>query len=315
MDKLTARTRPLPHVRFRVLVAGRANAGKTSILQRVCETTESPAIHRVKIVDDEEIREEIDYLDPTLEVGTTSDLFVDLNVTRMQRGEHDVSDELTFSNHTGYVFHDSCGFECGAKEELQIVQDFIRERLRRRKFEDRVHAIWYCIPMDSERPGLDIAPFHNICSDRNVPMIPVFTKYDAFKFEVRMRLEDDEHLQGDQLQEQMLRQSEEDFNEHYLKELCGVSRFVRLEGMDQPDARCNELITTTMDGLNDDVVTMMLLAVQRGNLELNVRRAVDRCLDGSSGTGDATVKECLRAFPIFWWVSPPPRPVAAVPLT
>ena len=33
-------------LQFRVLVMGRANAGKTSILQRVCETTESPKIYR-----------------------------------------------------------------------------------------------------------------------------------------------------------------------------------------------------------------------------------------------------------------------------
>ena len=43
----TAESRPrLPAIRFRVLVIGRANAGKTSILQRVCETTESPTIYR-----------------------------------------------------------------------------------------------------------------------------------------------------------------------------------------------------------------------------------------------------------------------------
>ena len=36
----------IPEVRFRVLVIGRANAGKTSILQRVCDTTESPKIYR-----------------------------------------------------------------------------------------------------------------------------------------------------------------------------------------------------------------------------------------------------------------------------
>jgi hypothetical protein len=34
-------------VRFRVLIIGRANAGKTSILQRVCDTNESPKIHGV----------------------------------------------------------------------------------------------------------------------------------------------------------------------------------------------------------------------------------------------------------------------------
>ena len=30
--------------RFRVLIIGRANAGKTTILQRVCNTTEQPKI-------------------------------------------------------------------------------------------------------------------------------------------------------------------------------------------------------------------------------------------------------------------------------
>ena len=34
-------------LKFRVLIIGRANAGKTSILQRVCDTTESPVIYSV----------------------------------------------------------------------------------------------------------------------------------------------------------------------------------------------------------------------------------------------------------------------------
>ena len=34
-------------VKFRVLIIGRANAGKTSILQRVCDTTQSPEIYRL----------------------------------------------------------------------------------------------------------------------------------------------------------------------------------------------------------------------------------------------------------------------------
>jgi len=34
--------------RFRVLIIGRANAGKTTILQRVCNTTEQPKIFNQK---------------------------------------------------------------------------------------------------------------------------------------------------------------------------------------------------------------------------------------------------------------------------
>jgi len=38
--------RQLPEVKFRVLVLGKANAGKTTLLQRVCGTTNSPIIYR-----------------------------------------------------------------------------------------------------------------------------------------------------------------------------------------------------------------------------------------------------------------------------
>jgi len=36
----------VPNVQFRVLIIGRANAGKTTILQRVCNTTEGPKVYR-----------------------------------------------------------------------------------------------------------------------------------------------------------------------------------------------------------------------------------------------------------------------------
>jgi GTPase SAR1 family protein len=36
----------VPKVQFRVLVIGKANAGKTSILKKVCDTTENPEIYR-----------------------------------------------------------------------------------------------------------------------------------------------------------------------------------------------------------------------------------------------------------------------------
>jgi hypothetical protein len=60
----------------------------------------------------------------------------------VQRGLHDIDDELIFKNHAGYVFHDSRGFEAGGKDELKIVQDFVRRKSQEERLNDRLHAIW-----------------------------------------------------------------------------------------------------------------------------------------------------------------------------
>jgi hypothetical protein len=59
MNTDAAPLRDPPKVTFRVLIAGRANAGKTMILQRVCDTTNSPVTYRVAVVDGEETRTEV----------------------------------------------------------------------------------------------------------------------------------------------------------------------------------------------------------------------------------------------------------------
>ena len=61
----------------------------------------------------------------------------------LQRGEHDIEHELVFSNHGGYIFHDSRGFEAGDETELKIVQDFVHRRSRERQLNNRLHAIWF----------------------------------------------------------------------------------------------------------------------------------------------------------------------------
>jgi hypothetical protein len=100
----------------------------------------------------------------------------------LQRGEHDIEHELVFP-HDGYIFHDSRGFEAGDAKELEIVRDFVHRKSRQRRLKDRLHAIWfvllgiynrkftrivrYCIPMDNDRPSLDLKYLEHICPDKN----------------------------------------------------------------------------------------------------------------------------------------------------
>jgi hypothetical protein len=66
-----------------------------------------------------------------------------VTILLVQRGEHDIDDEITFNNHRGYVFHDSRGFEAGNEDELRIVQEFVRRRSQEKRLNDRLHAIWF----------------------------------------------------------------------------------------------------------------------------------------------------------------------------
>ncbi|KAH9166176.1 hypothetical protein EDB89DRAFT_1857670 [Lactarius sanguifluus] len=229
--------RRIPEVQFRVLIIGRANAGKTSILQRICETTESPVIYRGE----------------------------------EERGEHRIDDELVFSNHRGYVFHDSRGIESGSAGELDMLREFIQRKCKEGRLRDRLHAIWFCVPMDNQRPELDLKFFKDICPERNVPVIAVFTKYDQFRRNVQIHVEDFGSPDDD-----VSDVAEKRFQEHYVNPLGDDVRFVRLEQMHKQSLGCDKLIETTAAALNDDIVGLMLLAVQRGNLELSVKRALQR---------------------------------------
>ena len=46
--------------------------------------------------------------------------------------------------------------------------------------------------------------------------------------------------------------------------------------MHMEESRCDDLIEKTAEVLNEDVVVLMLLAVQMGNLELSVKTALRR---------------------------------------
>jgi hypothetical protein len=61
-----------------------------------------------------------------------------------------------------------------------------------------------------------------------VPVIAVFTKFDQFKRDIRMKLEDEGRDPGTDLNEQ----AESVFREHYQASLGGSLLFVRLESED-----------------------------------------------------------------------------------
>ena len=120
----------------------------------------------------------------------------------------------------------------------------------------------------------------------------VFTKYDQFRRETIFRLEDQGLATGTD-PALLNAEVERIFNEEYLAKLTGSPPVVRLKsenyrlasmcyanfcpaGMHKRGQQCNELIEKTADELSGGVVSLMLLAVQKDNLELSIKQAVQR---------------------------------------
>ncbi|KAG2159557.1 GTP-binding protein [Suillus bovinus] len=266
---------------FRVLIIGRANAGKTSILHKVCNTTDEPEIYDTK--------------------GHKINAAV--VESSIKRGNHDIRNEMVFKSNPGLVFHDSCGFEAGSEEEFEDMKNFISERANATRLEDRLHAIWYCIPMDdhcrtfqrseekffsecdtghSEFSGLFSYAFLGLNDPSSVPVIVVFTKFEALRpvafGELKKQLKG---ASGEERSRRIAQRVEELFtNTGVLDRLCGPDNrarpksHVRLANMDKPDTNCNLLLEHTTLALDNKELQLCLISTQQSNLELCIKCAV-----------------------------------------
>ena len=60
----------------------------------------------------------------------------------LQRGKHDIENEMRFKSNTAFVFHDSRGFEAGRTSELDKVKDFMQKCSTNTSIQDHLHVIW-----------------------------------------------------------------------------------------------------------------------------------------------------------------------------
>jgi len=157
-------------------------------------------------------------------------------------------------------------------ESADCVTDCMRYGLDSRVFTTTTtdsHVSRYCVPMDNQRPQLDLKFFDGICPDQNGVVITFMT----FLHNVEMHLMDYPNEYPDSNVSEV---AEKQFQDYYLHPLGDDVRFVRLEKMHRQNRSCTELIKKTAAALNEDIVILMLLAVQRGNLELCVEHALNQ---------------------------------------
>ncbi|KAI9456398.1 hypothetical protein BJY52DRAFT_1187916 [Lactarius psammicola] len=128
--------------RFRILVLGKSQSGKSSLINAVFN------------------------VDMAVAPGS-------------QHGNADINVGFSPSNNRYLVVHEYIGFGSGDAQSLQTIRDFISYRTdANRSVSKRLHAIWICVPMsDAIEKGLGEG-VNEILGMKKVPVLIVFTKFD-----------------------------------------------------------------------------------------------------------------------------------------
>ncbi|KAI5987368.1 hypothetical protein EDD15DRAFT_2372352 [Pisolithus albus] len=276
--------------RFRILVMGRANAGKTTILQRVCNTTDNPEITDGK--------------------GNK----IESNIVRgtLERGHHNIEHELVFSSNPGFIFHDSCGFEAGSAGQFDEMKSFVVDRAVTGSLKDRIHAIWFCIPMNEYHRTVTAAEwkFFNECDTGHVPVIVLLTKTDALHLAAIEELLDS----GLGLQEakKNAAEKESELLGRWLAHVKGIldkckfppKAYLSLWKMHEEGADCMALVQCTTNAVNEEGLQRLLISTQQSSIALCVEYAVKKTLKrkmklGIKGRFVVNVKDLERE--LLWW--------------
>ncbi|KAG2128877.1 hypothetical protein BD769DRAFT_1457047 [Suillus cothurnatus] len=134
--------------RFRLLVIGKTGVGKSSLIHQAFKIKE-------------------------------------VHVSEHTRGKADIDKEFIAPENKRFVLHDSQGFEAGDIDCFKIVTDFIDRRRKMPKLQDKIHAVWLCLPIphaDGRLLESGVEEFLKIRQEilGKIPIIVVFTKHDVF---------------------------------------------------------------------------------------------------------------------------------------
>ncbi|KAL9594238.1 MAG: hypothetical protein Q9219_007140 [cf. Caloplaca sp. 3 TL-2023] len=105
-----------------------------------------------------------------------------LRASDRARGIHDIWQPITNDTRPDLIVHDSGGFESGGDRELNHVREFVKTMSNARNIRDRLHAIWFCLDVNSPRTQQTstIDFFTAVSQNSEIPVIVVQTKKDEY---------------------------------------------------------------------------------------------------------------------------------------
>ncbi|KAG9311923.1 hypothetical protein JVU11DRAFT_8184 [Chiua virens] len=179
---------------------------------------------------------------------------------------------------------DGGGFEAGSIEEFEKMKDFVSDRANTTFLKNRIHAIWYCIPMDQYHRAVLAAEekFFDECDTGNVPVILVLTKCDALLLQglaalthEEKKLPQEERLvRGQENAERMLKCNPVWWRMQSMR--YPPKLYVELRDLNKSNEGCKLLIEMTVRALDEETLQMLLVTTQHKNIMLCIEFAMER---------------------------------------
>ncbi|KAJ7875784.1 hypothetical protein B0H13DRAFT_2056198 [Mycena leptocephala] len=258
--------------RFRILVIGRRNAGKTTILKKMCDS------------DGSDLR------------------IVDRNGN--ERGMSDIENEITFGSNPLFVFHDSRGIEAGAEhdENSPLCTDSLWEFLDNAQGNqgsgpDTRYRIRMCIPMDNQRAPsseFELAFFNARASP--VPVIAVFTKFEALIDEAYNDLPEDDSSDIEK-EKNASRDAQSKFDKTVRQAIGNTThppnQYVQLQYLNEERTGCRGLTEATYAAIQDVTLSDLFAIAQRSSFRVGCEKVIEFIMSrnsGSNGCGQAKIK-------------------------
>ncbi|KAJ8580220.1 hypothetical protein M405DRAFT_834693, partial [Rhizopogon salebrosus TDB-379] len=159
--------------------------------------------------------------------------------------------------------------------------------------------------MDEYHRAITVAEemFFSECDTDNVPVIAVFTKFDALSAVALGELRTTPGLTRKDIFERTPERVEEIFaNANIWGRLCETRHppksYIRLAKMNIDEADCGPLLECTTGALGDEALQMLLISTQHTNLELCITYAVKKVALGyikraSQGSMQVSKDQCI----------------------
>ncbi|KAL8783816.1 MAG: hypothetical protein Q9213_004362 [Squamulea squamosa] len=251
---------------IRILVCGNTGVGKSTLINRVFGVDPSEE-----------------------EVSKISD---------RKAGRHDVRDEIRHKGRRDLIIHDSKGFEYGDESQMREIGQFVKERSTMPNIEDRLHVIWFCFEMNSNRTTQTATEsFLKVASEytAEVPVIVIATKMDEFRGiqreAAREKFEPTTYEPSPEEMVELYRKSTKYAQDEIIKRMdmiekelgsLEVGRFDACVAVARSDPKSIEnLSRITSENVKDEKLQLLYIGTQTASVNLKI---------------DAAVKEVMKIY-------------------